>query len=59
VITREQLRAVLGQHDRARGIRDGRVHCACGWKSGPGLTYKAHLTDALYAAINDDEGATE
>lgn len=59
MITRDQLYAVLQQHHRARGIRDGRVHCLCGWKSGPGLTHKAHLADELYAAIHEDGAMAE
>lgn len=32
-------------HKMAMGIRDGRSHCTCGWKSELGETYATHAKD--------------
>lgn len=53
---REEMVAVIRAHQVRRGIRDGRVHCSCGWVSGPDATYLTHFVDAVYAVVTKQEG---
>ncbi|WP_054820416.1 hypothetical protein [Arthrobacter sp. JCM 19049] len=62
--------ALLNEHRQRHSIRDGRTHCACGWKSGPRVmgakphsassvmepdSYGAHLAGLLEAHQHERE----